>query len=85
MLEVFRGVSTSWDLERARIEENDKRVCDMLNICPRMRRVKHWDLDPTHAITLAKEGDRVVLRVKVVDGTGASFTSHIFPRVTQRY
>jgi hypothetical protein len=74
MLEVFRGVSILCDPKKASIEENDERACDILNICPRMRQIEHWDLDPTHVITLAKEGDRVVWRVEVVDDADDSFT-----------
>ena len=68
-LEVFRGVSIFRDPERSTaIEENDERACDILSLCPRMRQVEHWDLDPTRVIALAREDDRVVWRVEEVSG-----------------
>lgn len=73
-LEVFRGVSIFRDPESTTIEENDERACDILNLCPRMRQVEHWDLDPVRAIALAWEGDRAVWRVEEVsraDGDSA--------------
>ena len=66
-LEVFRGVSIFRDPESSTtIEENDERACDILSLCPRMRQVEHWDLDPARVISLAREGDRVVWRVEEV-------------------
>jgi hypothetical protein len=85
MLEVFRGVSFFHDPERASIEENDERAYHILNICPRMREIEHWDLVPSHVITLGRDGDRVVWRVEVVDDVDESFTCHVFPRAMQRY
>jgi hypothetical protein len=86
MLEVFRGVSFFHDPERASIEENDERACHILNVCPRMRQVEHWDLVPSHVIALERDGDsdRVVWRVEVVDDVDESFTCHVFPRAMQR-
>ena len=63
-LEVFRGVSIFRDPLRTTIEENDERARDILRLCPRMRLVEHWDLDPARVIALAQEGDRVVWRVE---------------------
>ena len=66
-LEVFRGVSIFRDPESSTtIEENDERACDILGLCPRMRQVEHWDLDPGRVIALAREGDRVVWCVEEV-------------------
>ena len=56
------------DPESITIEENDERAYDILNLCPRMRQVEHWDLDPLRTIALAREGDRVVWRVEEVAG-----------------
>jgi hypothetical protein len=71
-LEVFRGVSIFRDPESTTIEENDERAYDILGLCPRMRQVEHWDLDPARVISLAREGDRVVWRVEEVsDGSSA--------------
>lgn len=72
MLEVFRGVSLFRDPEGAgggpgRMDENDERACDILNICPRIRQVEHWDLEPARAIALERRGDRVVWWVEVVE------------------
>ncbi|KAH9035979.1 hypothetical protein EDB84DRAFT_1203663 [Lactarius hengduanensis] len=75
-LEVFRGVSIFRDPESTTIEENDERACDILGLCPRMRQVEHWDLDPARAITLAREGDRVVWRVEEVSRTDGGFAWH---------
>ncbi|KAH9046341.1 hypothetical protein EDB83DRAFT_2404658 [Lactarius deliciosus] len=72
-LEVFRGVSIFRDPESTTIEENDERACDILSLCPRMRQVEHWDLDPARAITLAWEGDRAVWRVEEVSMTDGGF------------
>ena len=63
-LEVFRGVSVFRDPERTTIEENDERAYDILSLCPHMRQVEHWDLDPTRAISLCRQGDRVVWHVE---------------------
>jgi hypothetical protein len=84
MLEVFRGVSLFLDPERVSIEENDERARHVLNTCPRMRQVEHWDLDPGHVIVLGREGGRVVWRVERVDDVDSSLT-HIFPRAMQEY
>ena len=65
-LEVFRGVSIFRDPLGTTIEENDERARDILRLCPRMRLVEHWDLDPACVIALAQEGDRVVWRVEDV-------------------
>ncbi|KAI9434792.1 hypothetical protein H4582DRAFT_743801 [Lactarius indigo] len=70
-LEVFRGVSIFRDPESTTIEENDERACDILSLCPRMRQVEHWDLDPARAIALARDGDRVVWRVEEVSRADA--------------
>jgi hypothetical protein len=69
-LEVFRGVSIFRDPDSTTIEENDERACDILSLCPRMRQVEHWDLDPARVIALAREGDRVVWRVEDVSRAG---------------
>jgi hypothetical protein len=84
MLEVFRSVSILCDPKKANIERNDERACDILNIYPRMQRIEHWDLGPTHAITLSKEADQVVRRVEVVDDADESFMTHIVPRESRR-
>ncbi|KAI9452562.1 hypothetical protein BJY52DRAFT_1226064 [Lactarius psammicola] len=63
-LEVFRGVSIFRNPESTTIEENDERAYDILSLCPRMRQVEHWDLDPGRAIALVWEGDRAVWRVE---------------------
>jgi hypothetical protein len=65
-LEVFRGVSIFRDPLSTTIEENDERARDILSLCPRMRQVEHWDLDPARVIALVQEGDRVVWRVEEV-------------------
>jgi hypothetical protein len=52
------------------IEQNDERACDILSLCPRMRLVEHWDLDPARVIALAQEGDRVVWCVEDVSRVG---------------
>lgn len=65
-LEVFRGVSIFRDPENSTTIENDERACDILRLCPRMRQVEHWDLDPARVIALSREGDRVVWRVEEV-------------------
>lgn len=67
-LEVFRGVSTLRDPVSTTIEENDERARDILSLCPRMRQVEHWDLDPTRVIALTQEDGRVVWRVEEVSG-----------------
>jgi hypothetical protein len=85
MLEVFRGVSFFFDQESASVEENDERACQILDICPQMRHVEHWDLDPAHVIALAREGDRVVWKVEVVDDVDERFTCYVSPRSMQRY
>ena len=74
-LEVFRGVSIFRDPESSTtIEENDERACDVLRLCPRMRQVEHWDLDPARVIALAREGDRVVWRVEDVSRADGEVT-----------
>jgi hypothetical protein len=60
IIDDFCDVSFFYDLERVSIEENDERACDILNLCPRMRQVEHWDLVPSYVIALEREGDRVV-------------------------
>ncbi|KAI0302868.1 hypothetical protein B0F90DRAFT_1925019 [Multifurca ochricompacta] len=83
MLEIFRGVSIFRDPDNSNVEENDVRARDILNICPRMRQVEHWDLDPTHVISLESEGDRVVWRVvEVVDETDESSVRDTWTRET---
>ncbi|KAH9169634.1 hypothetical protein EDB89DRAFT_2196357 [Lactarius sanguifluus] len=72
-LEVFRGVSTFRDPESTTIEENDERACDILSLCPRLQQVEHWDLEPARAITLAREGDRVMWRVDEVSRADGGF------------
>jgi len=66
-LEVFRGVSLLRDPIRAGLDDNDERARDILSVCPRMREVEHWDLEPTRAISLERAGDRVIWREVVVD------------------
>ncbi|KAI0260322.1 hypothetical protein BC834DRAFT_973575 [Gloeopeniophorella convolvens] len=60
MLEVFRGVAIFRDPDSAATtEENDERAYDLLTVCPRMRRIEHWDLDPKHVILLSRDGENV--------------------------
>ncbi|KAH9955860.1 hypothetical protein BC827DRAFT_828175 [Russula dissimulans] len=72
-LEVFRGVSLLRDPIRAGLDDNDERARDILSVCPRMREVEHWDLEPTRAIALERAGDRVMWR-EVVDDANEGFT-----------
>jgi pyrrolidone-carboxylate peptidase len=70
-------VSFFVDPEKVGIEENDERARHVLNTCPRMREVEHWDLDPGHVIVLGREGGRVVWTVERVDDVDSRFM-HIY-------
>lgn len=72
-LEVFRGVSLLRDPIRAGLDGNDDRARDILTVCPRMREVEHWDLEPTRSIALERAGDRVIWR-EVVGDANEGFT-----------
>ncbi|KAI9511018.1 hypothetical protein F5148DRAFT_1327872 [Russula earlei] len=73
-LEVFRGVSIFRDPELIGPDDNDQRARDLINICPRLQRVEHWDLEPTREIALTREGNRASWRVEVVDNPDERFT-----------